>query len=128
MPERKSKPLPGNVALAKVIEQRLAEKPGMTQASVAERSKLSYESVNKYVRGQVAPSYARFMQLARGLELKPKELMARLEDEQGADAAAGDADADGADAAADDAGAAADDAGAAADDAGAAAGGADAAQ
>ncbi|HUB73367.1 MAG TPA: helix-turn-helix transcriptional regulator [Solirubrobacteraceae bacterium] len=81
------------MALAKVIEQRLAEKPGMTQASIAAHSNLSYESVNKYVRGQVAPSYVNFMELARGLGLKPKELMARLEDEQRADAAGGDGDA-----------------------------------
>jgi len=92
MPERRSKPLPENLALAKVIAQRLTEKPGMTQASIAERSKLSYESVNKYVRGQVAPSYVKFMALARGLELKPKELMGRLEDQQRSDASADDPD------------------------------------
>jgi transcriptional regulator with XRE-family HTH domain len=78
-PERKSQPLPEHAALARAITDRLAERPGMTQVSVAERSGLSYELVNSYARGQGNPSYLNFMALARGLELTPKELMGRLE-------------------------------------------------
>jgi transcriptional regulator with XRE-family HTH domain len=77
--ERKSQPLPEHAPLAKAIALRLAEKPGMTQVSVAERSELSYELVNSYARGQGNPSYLNFMALADGLELLPKELMERVE-------------------------------------------------
>lgn len=80
--ERKSQPLPDHAALAKAIALRIAEKPGMTQASVARRSGLSYELVNSYARGQGNPSYLNFMLLARGLQLSPKELMGRVEAQQ----------------------------------------------
>jgi transcriptional regulator with XRE-family HTH domain len=78
-PERKSQPLPEHAPLAKAIAIRLAEKQGMTQVSVADRSGLSYELVNSYARGQGNPSYLNFMALADGLELLPKELMGRVE-------------------------------------------------
>jgi transcriptional regulator with XRE-family HTH domain len=87
-PERKSQPLPEHAPLAKAISLRLAEKPGMTQASVAERSGLSYELVNSYARGQGNPSYLNFMLLARGLQLIPRELMGRVEALQESDSTA----------------------------------------
>ncbi len=85
--ESKSQPLPEHAPLAKAIRSRLAER-GMTQASVASRSGLSYELVNSYARGQGNPSYLNFMRLARGLQLSPKELMGRVEALQEHDSAA----------------------------------------
>jgi transcriptional regulator with XRE-family HTH domain len=86
--ERKSQPLPEHAPLAKAITLRLAEKRGMTQASVARLSGVSYELVNSYARGQGNPSYLNFMLLARGLQLAPKELMGRVEAQQESDSTA----------------------------------------
>lgn len=76
--ESKSQPRPEHAPLATAIRFRLAER-GITQASVATGSGLSYELVNSYARGQGNPTYLHFMQLARGLQLSPKELMGRVE-------------------------------------------------
>lgn len=75
-PERKSKPLsPDHAALARAIEQLIAEDPQMSQNSVAADSGLNIRQVHTFTRGQGNPTYETLLRLCEGLHVSIGELM-----------------------------------------------------
>jgi hypothetical protein len=76
---------PELATLSAVIEALMDRHPNTTQKAVAERAGLEIKQVNSYVRGQIEPSFRNFRRLARGLGVKPSELMAEIEALEAAD-------------------------------------------
>lgn len=80
-PQRKSKPRsPDHAALAQAIELLIAEAPEMNQDSVAFDGGLNLRQVNALVRGQSNPTYTTLLRLAKGLHVRPGELMTRADE------------------------------------------------
>ena len=79
-PKRKSKPRdPELAALARAIEQRMAEK-GLNQQALADASGIDVRRVGDYVRGRFNPNIPNLRRLCKGLDLSATELMNRAAD------------------------------------------------
>jgi ribosome-binding protein aMBF1 (putative translation factor) len=79
-PKRKSKPRdPELAALARAIEQRMAEK-GLTQQALADESGIDVRRIGDYVRGRYNPNVPNLRRLCEGLGLSVTELMDRAAD------------------------------------------------
>lgn len=86
-PKRKSKPRdPELAALARAIEQRMAEK-GFNQQALADASGIDVRRIGDYVRGQYNPNVPNLRRLCKGLDLSVTDLMDRAADleEDGSD-------------------------------------------
>lgn len=88
-PQRKSKPRsPDHAALGQAIELFIAENAHMTHETIARDSGLTVKQVGDLVRGQSNPTYLTILKLCRGLHVRPRELMVRVDqllDEQSGD-------------------------------------------
>jgi transcriptional regulator with XRE-family HTH domain len=86
---RKSTPrTPELAALGWAIERLMARRPGATQQQVAAVADMDNGQVSSYVCGQIAPNYLNLLRLCEGLNAKPVELMALIEEFKAREAAA----------------------------------------
>ncbi len=78
---RKSTPrTPELAALGWAIETLIARRPGTTQQQVATAVEMDNKLISRYVCGQTAPNYHNMLRLCEGLDAKPVELMALVEE------------------------------------------------
>jgi transcriptional regulator with XRE-family HTH domain len=74
-------------AMAWAIETLMARRPGITQRDVAETADMDNKQISRYVCGRIAPNYLNLLRLCEGLDAKPVELMALIEEFKDRDAA-----------------------------------------
>jgi transcriptional regulator with XRE-family HTH domain len=79
--ERKSTPRSRELAaLGKAVELLMARGPSKTQTAVADVSGLNITQVGSYVRGTGSPNFENLLLLCDGLQAKPIELFALIEE------------------------------------------------
>lgn len=67
--------------IAAIKSQR--KRYGLTQAAFADKCNILPNIINRYEAGENIPSLKNFAKLARGLGMKPWELMKQIEEENG---------------------------------------------
>jgi transcriptional regulator with XRE-family HTH domain len=61
------------------VLRRLRTERGFSQAVLGERSRVSQDTISMVERGLPGLSFETFMRLAAGLEIRPSELLAQIE-------------------------------------------------
>ncbi len=85
---RKSTPRTSELAaLGWAIETLMARRLGTTQQDVADAAEMDNKQISSYVCGRIAPNYLNLLRLCEGLDAKPVELMALVEEFKARDAA-----------------------------------------